>query len=50
MTKYNTGDKVNGYTFVKEYPHFNLWKRNSSGIKECFRKNELPKQTKVEED
>ena len=27
MTKYNTGDKVNGYTFVKEYPHFNLWKR-----------------------
>ena len=26
MTKYNTGDKVNGYTFVKEYPHFNLWK------------------------
>lgn len=31
-----------GWTLIKEYPRFNLWRRNATGIRECFRKDEVP--------
>lgn len=39
-------EKLNGWVFVKEYKHFNLYeKRTNSGdiIRQCCKKNEVPK-------
>ena len=34
--------KANGWTLVKEYGRFNLWRRNATGIRECFWKDQIP--------
>lgn len=33
---------INGWELIKEYKLFNLWKRQKTGIRECFWKNETP--------
>lgn len=41
-THFKPGDLCNGFIFLKEYPHFNLWKNTQKGFTECFFKNERP--------
>lgn len=44
--KMEVGHKSCGWTLVKQYDRFNLWK-NKRGIRECFFKNQKPNENTI---
>ena len=40
--RFKPGDKVNGFTMLKVYPHHTLWQYDKGGWKTSFAHNEYP--------